>query len=48
MGTKVRLEAQDRKKAQKPTSDFVGDVGERFSFTTTPECLYSTKSDFGT
>lgn len=48
VGTKARLEVQDREIAQKSTSDFVGDVGERFSFTATPECLYSTESDFGT
>lgn len=48
VGTKARLEARDREKVQKPVSNFVGDVGERFSFIATPECLYSAESDFGT
>lgn len=47
IGTKLRIENQNREKEQKAQSNYVGEVGQKITFKAIPECVYSGSSQFG-
>lgn len=47
IGTKLRIEKEKEEKANKPESQFIGNVGDKISFIAKPECIYSGESDYG-
>lgn len=46
-GIKLRRDAAQKEKEERVTSEFVGNLGDRITFTAVPECIFSSESDYG-
>ena len=47
VGTKLRIENEQKEKLQLVKSEYVGEIGERITFKAVPECIFSSDSNFG-
>ena len=47
VGTKLRIENEEKEKLQLVKSEYIGEIGERITFKAVPECIFSSDSNFG-
>ena len=47
VGTKLRIENENRERELRTPSEYIGSVGDKITFRAIPKCIYSTPSQFG-